>query len=97
MEEAECFGIFDRQEKNHYYVLCIRIYVTLSSLMSLRVQCGLAWVVWAQSREREREDTAALKTGSGSGRAGQGQGWAFALKYWPAMGQERGRQWPGAH
>ena len=47
--------------------------------------------------EREREDTAALKTGSGSGRAGQGQGWAFALKYWPAMGQERGRQWPGAH
>ena len=60
--------------------------------------------VWAglgsvgpELREREREDTAALKTGSGSGRAGQGQGWAFALKYWPAMGQERGRQWPGAH
>ena len=28
-----------------------------------------------------------------------GAGMGFALKYWPAMGQERerGRPWPGAH
>ena len=63
--------------------------------MRLRVQCGQAWVVWAQSREREREreDTAALKTGSGRA----GQGWAFASNVGRLWAKREAGNGSGAH
>ena len=67
--------------------------------MRLRVQCGQAWVVWAQSlerereREREREDTAALKTGSGRA----GQGWAFASNVGRLWAKREAGTGTGAH